>query len=292
MLRVLATSAENLHEERSSGVACDEEIAAPVVSCRIGGSRYRDIATTSCDRSPIYPLAANWADVWTPIHTTWRIIMFGKKNGAQAAVADPSTQREGADDDRALIEEKIPKIKLGVLCMYMGGNGPWRSTKQRINIVVQGDDLRFEAPLAAKVSTPLVTVTATSDMSMERSKHVTATRVVALGVFSLAAKKGKTEMHQYLHVEGTATNKRQQEGAVAFVFETKNAVGIASAINKHVADARERHGLPAVSELAESIGPMSVDIPEQIKKLAELRDGGILTPEEFGAKKSELLSRM
>jgi hypothetical protein len=31
---------------------------------------------------------------------------------------------------------------------------------------------------------------------------------------------------------------------------------------------------------------------EQLKKLAELRDAGILTAEEFDAKKAELLSRL
>lgn len=34
------------------------------------------------------------------------------------------------------------------------------------------------------------------------------------------------------------------------------------------------------------------DIPEQIKKLSELKDNGILTEEEFINKKTELLSRM
>ena len=34
------------------------------------------------------------------------------------------------------------------------------------------------------------------------------------------------------------------------------------------------------------------EIPDQIRKLAELRDAGILTPEEFAAKKAELLKRM
>lgn len=33
-------------------------------------------------------------------------------------------------------------------------------------------------------------------------------------------------------------------------------------------------------------------ILDQIRKLAELRDGGILTEEEFAAKKSELLARL
>ena len=36
----------------------------------------------------------------------------------------------------------------------------------------------------------------------------------------------------------------------------------------------------------------SDDIPDQIKKLADLRDQGILTEEEFNSKKTDLLSKM
>lgn len=38
--------------------------------------------------------------------------------------------------------------------------------------------------------------------------------------------------------------------------------------------------------------PADVDIPDQIRKLAELRDSGIISSDEFKAKKTELLSRM
>jgi Bacterial PH domain/Short C-terminal domain len=38
--------------------------------------------------------------------------------------------------------------------------------------------------------------------------------------------------------------------------------------------------------------PAMVDIPAQIKKLADLRDAGVLTTEEFEAKKTDLLARM
>jgi predicted Zn-dependent peptidase len=34
------------------------------------------------------------------------------------------------------------------------------------------------------------------------------------------------------------------------------------------------------------------DVFEQLRKLAELRDAGIVTAEEFDAKKAELLSRL
>lgn len=39
-------------------------------------------------------------------------------------------------------------------------------------------------------------------------------------------------------------------------------------------------------------GPATLSIPEQIGQLASLRDQGILSPEEFEAKKKDLLSRM
>ena len=36
----------------------------------------------------------------------------------------------------------------------------------------------------------------------------------------------------------------------------------------------------------------TMDVPDQIRKLAELRDAGLLTPSEFESKKTELLARM
>jgi hypothetical protein len=47
------------------------------------------------------------------------------------------------------------------------------------------------------------------------------------------------------------------------------------------------------SEVAHSTAQSAAtDIPEQIKKLAELRDSGVITDEEFERKKAELLDRM
>jgi hypothetical protein len=43
---------------------------------------------------------------------------------------------------------------------------------------------------------------------------------------------------------------------------------------------------------ASAPAPVAVDIPAQIQQLAGLRDQGLLTPEEFEAKKVELLSRL
>jgi hypothetical protein len=38
--------------------------------------------------------------------------------------------------------------------------------------------------------------------------------------------------------------------------------------------------------------PPSPDIPEQIRKLAKLKDDGIISSEEFEAKKTELLRKL
>jgi hypothetical protein len=49
----------------------------------------------------------------------------------------------------------------------------------------------------------------------------------------------------------------------------------------------------ALTQPAEgSDGPAAVDIPDQIRKLGELREAGLLTDDEFTAKKTELLERL
>ena len=60
-----------------------------------------------------------------------------------------------------------------------------------------------------------------------------------------------------------------------------------------------RKGVAVLRELmalaqhpASSVTTSTPDITEQIKKLAELRDQGIVTLQEFETKKAELLSRM
>jgi hypothetical protein len=49
---------------------------------------------------------------------------------------------------------------------------------------------------------------------------------------------------------------------------------------------------PAAPAPQEEQASGSADVPEQIKKLAELRDQGILTDEEFQVKKKELLAKL
>ena len=71
---------------------------------------------------------------------------------------------------------------------------------------------------------------------------------------------------------------------------------VKSAIDRLVAEAdvalAQAQADAAQEAPVRSTQPRGGDIPEQIAKLAELRDAGILTEEEFEEKKTELLSRM
>jgi Short C-terminal domain len=50
--------------------------------------------------------------------------------------------------------------------------------------------------------------------------------------------------------------------------------------------------LSSESEPGQDVDDSVLDIPEQIQKLADLRDRGLITPEEFETKKKDLLDRM
>jgi Short C-terminal domain len=75
----------------------------------------------------------------------------------------------------------------------------------------------------------------------------------------------------------------KDENAVLFTRKHQAEV---DAVREHVENyITARHATPARA----SAQP---DIADQIRKLAELRDAGILTSEEFEAKKADLLERL
>jgi hypothetical protein len=49
---------------------------------------------------------------------------------------------------------------------------------------------------------------------------------------------------------------------------------------------------PTAAATSAEVPTSTADIPEQIRKLGELRDAGVLTSEEFDSKKADLLARM
>jgi hypothetical protein len=76
--------------------------------------------------------------------------------------------------------------------------------------------------------------------------------------------------------------------ALAFkTFEQKDSF---DAVYQTLEDSRDRAG--GIKATVSTVDSSAPDIPGQIKKLAELRDQGVLSDSEFDAKKAELLARM
>jgi hypothetical protein len=66
----------------------------------------------------------------------------------------------------------------------------------------------------------------------------------------------------------------------------------ASTLEKWIREELPQRAAAVEPKASSETAPASPDIPEQIKKLAELRDAGAITEEEFERKKAELLDRM
>lgn len=86
--------------------------------------------------------------------------------------------------------------------------------------------------------------------------------------------------------KGGVFNAAQDENAIVFNIWQRGSFETA----KKIIDERLNMAHSVHSQTSTTI--QSNDIPTQIKKLAELKEAGILSEEEFNSKKAELLARM
>ena len=119
----------------------------------------------------------------------------------------------------------------------------------------------------------------------QASQRVTVTRALAVGVFALAAKKKSKAAVLIVRTPDGEEALFQTEKYTAAELRTKLTPFISQL---RVAQAQS----PAPVEAAAKPSGVDSDPVEQIRKLGELRDQGLLTPEEFEAKKTELLGRL
>lgn len=169
--------------------------------------------------------------------------------------------------------------------------GLWSAVPARITINASGITIQQRSKMFAnagkfevKCAFPWEEV---EDVFVDGRSHVmqriTATRVAMLGPLSVLARKskveGKTNMIIYL---GDKTKGRS--GQLVFQKDREDA-----ALIHRISKALDDY-MPGNGEAAP--GDEAIDIPDQIQKLAALRDGGILTDAEFDAKKAELLKRL
>ena len=180
---------------------------------------------------------------------------------------------------------KTPSVPLNILGIELIGGSPDFKAGSKVSLSISGDFLQVQSGFK-KVQFDLAHVAAMAQTQNEIERRVTATRLLTVGVFAFAFKKQASHHHQYLNLEYDDGSRQ-----LVMVFETDKAPNIAQKLQDASYSARRRRGIEPKA-VASEVRPAAEDVPGKIKQLAELRDAGVLTEEEFAAKKAELLARM
>ena len=177
-------------------------------------------------------------------------------------------------------------VPLQVWPIELIGGSPDFKSGDKVYLWIDNRVLELRAGLK-RIRYELVYLDARTETQQELESRVTATRLLAVGVFAFAFKKKSVHNHQYLTVTSTDPTKM-----ATIVFETDAAAKIAAKIHAaaaplqvKIAEGHRKDNAPPSSHAEE-------DIPAKLRQLAELRNQGILTADEFEAKKADLLSRM
>ena len=166
---------------------------------------------------------------------------------------------------------------------YLGGHPDIPQTRQGL-ITINKAGLFFSTMLPFSCFIIPIENIKKAEFKTEEQIHkdVTLGRLLLFGVFAFGMKKKTKTQKNYLVV---IYEENGIENIV--IFEAQKAGALASAI------ARARQEYIKENPAAEiKDTPAVIDIPEQIRKLAELKEQGIITQEEFEVKKKELLSKM
>ncbi len=129
---------------------------------------------------------------------------------------------------------------------------------------------------------PVAGARATVDTAGDIDRRITASRLLLTGPFAFGLRKKKDNRELYLTVEG--------EG-FAFVEEVdpkkgKQARAFAARLNTLAQQQTPSPSPPPPPAVQE------VNVMDQLRQLSELRDSGVITAEDFEAKKAELLGRL
>jgi hypothetical protein len=99
--------------------------------------------------------------------------------------------------------------------------------------------------------------------------------------------------------EGPAGGQKKEQGYLEKVLDKvqkkrRGEKSSDSTVDKAMEKAQELGLTDALAQIKRDLGEKrrSEDVPDQIRKLAELRDAGAITEEEFQEKKKDLLERM
>ncbi|HTE22821.1 MAG TPA: SHOCT domain-containing protein [Candidatus Limnocylindria bacterium] len=168
---------------------------------------------------------------------------------------------------------------------YNGGFGSDYKSNKTANLECYENEVLFKHR-KAPITIPANQITGfeiTGQKQTTTNSRISVTRMVTLGVFSLAAPKRNTVTTKEAHVRITLKDGRQ------LFFHTTTAAQ--EKIHRKLADAISHYSRLQSTEggKQQPQSMHSVDAAGEILKFAELRKQGLLTDDEFEAKKKQLL---
>jgi hypothetical protein len=193
---------------------------------------------------------------------------------------EPEASRDYAEEVRRIQERELRGgvVTLGHKAHYMGGlpdePGVASGSLWLSETAIGLGDINL-----ASISIPLDEVASVdiADGTVSKSK-VGAT--LAFGVLGATGSRGtKTEVSVVAHLKS---------GATAY-FVIPDAKEGRLAVRAKAGPILQRHRIPFADQLSASESA-PIDIADQLRKLKELRDEGVLSPEEFERAKGKLLS--
>lgn len=213
------------------------------------------------------PASASWSDKWKA-HQEVTKIKRDERNEQKQELA----RERGRELGRAMLG-------------YAGGyDAQYASNAGKLSL--EGTLYCFENQIEYKKRNNDFVIPASQIKHVEISgqqqmkSRITATRILALGVFSLAAPKRTTEKEAYVLFELV-------DGR-SVLFQTTTSTPFD--MQRKLANAVSHYNSQSTTSTAASQSEMASNADlGQLEKLAELKSKGIITEEEFRAKKKQLL---
>lgn len=206
--------------------------------------------------------------------------LFDKEKLTNIANTVKETVKDGINE---AIEEKKLKEELGLLddvsikLEYKGGHPDLKKEKY-CTMKITNDDLTISYGISqGKIDFSSITGIH-YETAEQISRRITATRLLTLGVFAFAFKKKKKDSQKYLTIEFTVNDME-----CAALFSGKKSQDAYSKLFERYSNFKNRQSNEETTE-------NSNDPYEELKKLKELLDMGIISEEEFESKKKELLN--
>ena len=196
------------------------------------------------------------------------------KEGIANSIDEAQKEAERKKELGLLNDITISKLE------YKGGH-PDLTKEKDCTLLISNDYLKITCGFIAEAVIPYKDITSIHLETQEQlGKRITATRLLTLGVFALAFKKKTKSSEQYFTIDFDDNGLSN-----TVVIGGKYAANAHSQCYRRFQNFLIRN--PRIEQ--ETVENSSTEPYEELKKVKELLDMGIISQEEFDAKKKDLL---